>query len=85
MTALRRSGAHLSHIILSATSTGSSVTQSPIVPIVILHGLLGSSKNFQSWAKLLQAKLSHPTQMILLDLRNHGLSPRHEDMSYEAM
>lgn len=85
MAALRRGGTHLSHIILSPTSTASSVTQSPIVPVVILHGLLGSSKNFQSWAKLLQAKLSHPTHMILLDLRNHGLSPHHQDMSYEAM
>lgn len=43
-------------------------------PLVILHGLFGSSDNWQTFAK----SISELYQVITLDLRNHGLSP-HED------
>ena len=39
--------------------------------LVILHGLLGSAKNWSSIAK----SLSGERQVICLDLRNHGKSP----------
>jgi pimeloyl-ACP methyl ester carboxylesterase len=39
--------------------------------LVILHGLLGSAKNWGSMAK----SLSEERQVICLDLRNHGKSP----------
>lgn len=49
--------------------------------IVIMHGLLGSSRNWQAAAKDL-AKRYH---VFCLDLRNHGDSPAAEPHTYEAM
>ena len=51
-------------------------------PIVILHGLLGSSRNWQS-AGVALATSGH--RVIGLDLRNHGSSPWDDDCSYAAM
>ena len=51
-------------------------------PIVILHGLLGSSRNWQSAGVALSAS-GH--RVIGLDLRNHGSSPWDDDCSYESM
>ena len=51
-------------------------------PIVILHGLLGSSRNWQSAGVALAAS-GH--RVIGLDLRNHGSSPWDDDCSYTAM
>ncbi|MBL0691722.1 MAG: alpha/beta fold hydrolase [SAR324 cluster bacterium] len=48
-------------------------------PLVILHGLFGSSINFNSILK----SLSVPT--IALDLRNHGESFHHKSMAYQHM
>ena len=42
------------------------------VPIVILHGLLGNARNFQSWAKLLHQQLEGKRDIVCMDLRNHG-------------
>jgi esterase len=50
-------------------------------PIVLLHGLLGSSRNWQTAGRDLAAR----RRVVALDLRNHGLSPHAADMSYEAM
>ncbi|MBD5779820.1 alpha/beta fold hydrolase [Pelagicoccus sp. NFK12] len=49
--------------------------------VVILHGLLGSSRNWQAAAQAL-AKEHH---VYCLDLRNHGASPWEEPHSYEVM
>uniref|UniRef100_A0A7S1Y0J3 AB hydrolase-1 domain-containing protein n=1 Tax=Phaeomonas parva TaxID=124430 RepID=A0A7S1Y0J3_9STRA len=54
-------------------------------PVVILHGLLGSSRNFQSWAMQLAGMLEVPRRVILLDLRNHGESPHMPKMGYLDM
>ena len=51
-------------------------------PIVILHGLLGSSRNWQSAGVALAAS-GH--RVIGLDLRNHGSSPWDDDCSYSSM
>jgi pimeloyl-ACP methyl ester carboxylesterase len=51
-------------------------------PIVILHGLLGSSRNWQSAGVALAAS-GH--RVIGLDLRNHGSSPWDDDCSYATM
>ena len=51
-------------------------------PIVILHGLLGSSRNWQSAGVALAAS-GH--RVIGLDLRNHGISPWDDDCTYTAM
>ena len=50
-------------------------------PLVILHGMLGSSRNWQTAG----ARLSEKHHVIALDLRNHGASPHAETMTYEAM
>jgi esterase len=50
-------------------------------PLVILHGLLGSSRNWQTVGRDLAAKF----RVFALDLRNHGGSPHAGEMTYEAM
>lgn len=50
-------------------------------PLLILHGMLGSSGNWRSVAK----RLGSACHVFALDLRNHGQSPRHERMSYVEM
>src|SRR4051812_48362137 len=50
-------------------------------PLVILHGMLGSSRNWQTAGRDLAAKF----HVLALDLRNHGESPHSEPMTYEVM
>lgn len=50
-------------------------------PVVILHGLLGSARNWASIAK----RLAETHRVFALDLRNHGGSPWSEVMTFEAM
>lgn len=50
-------------------------------PLVILHGLFGSSTNWRGVAK----QLSGGRVVHVLDLRNHGVSPHTDDMNYAAM
>jgi pimeloyl-ACP methyl ester carboxylesterase len=50
-------------------------------PIVILHGLLGSSRNWQT----VGAGLAPTGRVAALDLRNHGQSPHASGMSYADM
>jgi len=50
-------------------------------PIIILHGLFGSSDNW-----LTQAKLFAPLYKVFsVDLRNHGQSPHSDDFDYASM
>jgi len=51
------------------------------VPLVVLHGLLGSSRNWLGAGPQLAAA----RQVWALDLRNHGQSPHAEPMHYAAM
>lgn len=55
--------------------------ESDYSPILILHGLFGSQKNWGSIAK----KLAEKYPVITVDLRNHGQSPHAETMSYSEM
>jgi len=50
-------------------------------PIVIAHGLYGSSDNWISIAK----ELAQKHQVILVDLRNHGQSPHSNSHSYSDL
>ena len=50
-------------------------------PLIILHGLFGSSRNWASHAR----RLGQAWTVYALDLRNHGVSPWAEDMSYGDM
>ncbi|NND73043.1 MAG: alpha/beta fold hydrolase [Rhodothermales bacterium] len=51
-------------------------------PLLILHGLLGSSGNWHTLSRNVFAK---HFRVFTLDLRNHGQSPHSEAMSYENM
>ena len=51
------------------------------IPLIILHGLLGSMDNWRSQAK----NLSQFRPVYTLDLRNHGNSPHLNGMSYREM
>jgi esterase len=50
-------------------------------PVVILHGLLGSSRNWRSIAKALAPR----HRVLCVDLRNHGQSPWAPTMGYSEM
>lgn len=52
-------------------------------PLVVLHGVLGSSRNWQTaGADLARAGVAH---VLALDLRNHGKSPHADRMDYDVM
>ncbi len=50
-------------------------------PLIVLHGLLGSLDNWQPLAR----RFAGQFRVFAVDLRNHGQSPHHDDVSYEAM
>ena len=50
-------------------------------PLIILHGLYGSSDNWMSIAKM----TGDHYKVYLPDLRNHGQSPHSDVMNYQAM
>lgn len=50
-------------------------------PVLVLHGLFGSGRN---WASIAQ-KLAVSHRVFALDLRNHGASPWAESMGYAEM
>jgi len=50
-------------------------------PVMILHGLFGSSDNWHS----ISTKLGAQYKVFAVDLRNHGQSPRSDEISYGAM
>ena len=51
-------------------------------PLVVLHGLLGSSRNWQSAGAALAER---GRRVLAPDLRNHGASPWGDDCSYAAL
>lgn len=50
-------------------------------PLVVLHGLFGSSDNWQTLGK----RFAEDHRVFLVDQRNHGRSPHTEEFSYELM
>lgn len=50
-------------------------------PLVILHGLLGSSRNWRTAG----ADLARAYHVYAVDLRNHGESPHAPDQTFESM
>jgi esterase len=50
-------------------------------PLIVLHGLLGSKKNW----KVLSSSLARKYNVYTLDLRNHGDSPHVDSMLYDEM
>jgi pimeloyl-ACP methyl ester carboxylesterase len=50
-------------------------------PLIILHGIFGTSDNWQTFGK----KLASDYQVFLIDQRNHGLSPHSDTFDYPSM
>ena len=50
-------------------------------PIIIMHGIFGSSDNWLTQSKILSEKF----RVISLDRRNHGQSPHDETFDYQSM
>lgn len=50
-------------------------------PLIILHGLFGSSDNWLTQAKM----LSPEYHVYLVDQRNHGLSPKSDEHNYNVL
>ncbi|HVU23952.1 MAG TPA: alpha/beta fold hydrolase [Opitutus sp.] len=50
-------------------------------PLIILHGMLGSSRNWQTAGR----ELAERWHVLALDLRNHGQSPHADGMGYVDM
>lgn len=50
-------------------------------PLVLLHGMLGSSRNWQTEGKDLTAAY----EVFALDIRNHGASAHADTMTYPEM
>lgn len=83
--------------ILEPPSTTTSTSSTPLklnvidvnrrgeeghLPVIILHGLLGSGRNFRSWATALHERLEKPRRVLVPDLRNHGSSAHAPGMTY---
>ncbi len=51
------------------------------VPLIIVHGLFGSARNW----RVLQKRLAENRRVVAVDLRNHGDSFWSPDNSYEAL
>ena len=50
-------------------------------PLIILHGLFGSSDNWYTLAKVFAERF----QVFLVDQRNHGQSPKSEEFDYKLL
>lgn len=50
-------------------------------PLIILHGLFGSSDNWQTIGKVFSQKF----KVYMVDLRNHGNSPHSDEFDYDVL
>ena len=66
--------------MLSFTSLASPAAALGRAPLVVLHGLFGSGRNFAS----VMAPVAKKRPVILADLVNHGASPHRADSEYAA-
>ena len=72
-------------MILHAIELGGGAGADPTPPVVLLHGLFGSARNFGLVQRRLAAGVAAERRVIALDLRNHGASPHALAMDYPAM
>mmetsp|Transcript_19797 Transcript_19797/g.26106 ORF Transcript_19797/g.26106 Transcript_19797/m.26106 type:complete len:364 (-) Transcript_19797:371-1462(-) len=65
--------------------TSSMEVDNSLPPIILLHGMFGSSRNLLGLAKSLPHELANPRKVYTVDLRNHGKSEWRNRMSYEDL
>ena len=94
----------LHHSVLLRSSLQTVVNKDAIIeskattPVVIMYGLLGSARNFNTFSRMLHQKLHSNHDVIVMDLRGHGRtnngismtevaidSERSLSLAYEAM
>ena len=63
---------------LATTTTGSASSHPPLM---IVHGLFGSARNWGALAR----RIGFDREVISVDMRNHGDSFWHDDHSYKAL
>jgi pimeloyl-ACP methyl ester carboxylesterase len=75
----RNASTNLAFETVAAGAPPAGAASPPLVGI-LLHGLLGSGRNWRSFARRLAASVAESSrrqvQVHLLDLRNHGASAR---------
>ncbi|CAG9862624.1 unnamed protein product [Phyllotreta striolata] len=64
------------------TNTYSDSHPAP-VPLIILHGVLGSKSNWNSMSKRIHQQTK--AKVIAVDARNHGDSPHYKEHNYDVM
>eukprot|EP00639_Heterosigma_akashiwo_P020827 CAMPEP_0206404060 /NCGR_PEP_ID=MMETSP0294-20121207/28117_1 /ASSEMBLY_ACC=CAM_ASM_000327 /TAXON_ID=39354 /ORGANISM="Heterosigma akashiwo, Strain CCMP2393" /LENGTH=314 /DNA_ID=CAMNT_0053861833 /DNA_START=253 /DNA_END=1197 /DNA_ORIENTATION=- len=82
--ATSRDSNSLPHIHVVEITSGQDVDNT-LPPIIVLHGMFGCSKNVMGFAETLSRSLERPRRIFVKDLRNHGKSGWHENMTYEAL
>ncbi|KOB66720.1 putative abhydrolase domain containing 11, partial [Operophtera brumata] len=73
----RRSAVDLAHKVHGPPVTDANT------PIIVLHGVLGSKKNWQSMSKMLSSATKKT--VVTADARNHGESPHDDSHSYQDL
>jgi len=69
-----------------APSTKDTDSSEEEEPVLFLHGLLGSKRNFATCANMLSRRIEKKRRIIGVDLRNHGdTQPWSDNMSYPIM
>ena len=77
--AFSTSPAQLSHIYQPCTQSSNNNPAN----LIVLHGVLGSSKNFRGITH--SPKIATKVNTYLLDLRNHGKAEHRDSMTYQEM
>lgn len=67
--------------MLATTHTPASTPDASALPLLIVHGLFGSARNWGVIAR----HLASTRRVVSVDMRNHGLSPRMPSQSYPDM
>jgi pimeloyl-ACP methyl ester carboxylesterase len=72
----------LSHEYVAVGESGPTSSKQTLL---LLHGLLGNKKNLRSFAKLIAREFPEDWQVLLMDLRGHGATPKlNEGMQEES-
>lgn len=60
-------------------------SSSKVPPLIIMHGLFGSKRNWKSFSGFLQKQTVPQRKIITVDARNHGSSPHANEHTYLHM